>query len=168
MDRGGAREAETGKREIGLEKSTSINAALHFCSDTHRSVMTPQTVTRVTECDLEPGNVLSVLGDAGNLPKWAPVFADAVERVDGARYRVTKNEATFGIELTTHPSAGTVDFIREMPNGRRGGAYLRVMPRPLGGCTITMTVPIGPTTSESEVAKVLSQELTDLVQLARR
>jgi hypothetical protein len=43
-----------------------------------------------------------------------------------------------------------------------------VMPRPLGGCTIMMTVPIGPTTNESEVAKVLEQELADLVQLARR
>jgi Polyketide cyclase / dehydrase and lipid transport len=130
--------------------------------------MAPQTVTRATECDLEPGDVFRVLAEASNLPKWAPVFADTVERVDDMRYLVTKGGATFGIELTAHSSAGTVDFIREMPNGRRGGAYLRVTPRPLGGCAITMTVPIGPTTTESEVAKVLEQELTDLVQLARR
>jgi hypothetical protein len=45
---------------------------------------------------------------------------------------------------------------------------LRVTPRPLGGCSITMTVPIGPNTNESEVAKVLEQELADLMQLARR
>jgi Polyketide cyclase / dehydrase and lipid transport len=131
-------------------------------------VMAPQTVTRATECDLEPGDVFSVLAEASNLPKWAPVFADAVERVVGARYRVTKNGASFSVELTAHSSAGTVDFIREMPNGNRGGAYLRVTPRPLGGCTITMTVPIAPTTNESEVAKVLERELIDLVQLARR
>jgi hypothetical protein len=66
-----------------------------------------------------------------------------------------------------HPSAGTVDYVREMGNGRRGGAYLRVVPNPAGGCTVMMTVPIGPTASESEVAKVLEQELVDLVQLAR-
>jgi len=53
-----------------------------------------------------------------------------------------------------------------MPNGRRGGAYLRVTPRPLGGSSITITVPIGPATNESEVAKVLEQELADLIQLA--
>jgi hypothetical protein len=30
-----------------------------------------------------------------------------------------------------------------------------------------MTVPIGPNTTESDVAKVLEQELTDLVQLSQ-
>jgi hypothetical protein len=131
-------------------------------------VMAPQTVTRATECDFEPGSVYNVLAEANNLPKWAPVFADAVQRIDDGRYRITKSGQAFDIEVPLNPAAGTVDFIREMPNGRRGGAYLRVMPRPLGGCTIVMTVPIGPTTNESEVAKVLEQELADLVQLARR
>ena len=130
--------------------------------------MAPQTVTRATECDLEPGKIYRVLAEAGNVPKWAPAFADAIERIDDVRYRVTKNDQTFDIEVPSNPSAGTVDFIREMANGNRGGAYLRVMPRPLGGCTVVITVPIGPTTSESEVAKVLEQELTDLVQLAGR
>jgi hypothetical protein len=54
-----------------------------------------------------------------------------------------------------------------MPNGKRGGAYLRVTPRPLGGCTIAITVPIGPTAREFEVAKVVEQELADLAELAR-
>jgi hypothetical protein len=66
-----------------------------------------------------------------------------------------------------HPSAGAVDYIREMPNGKRGGAYIRVIPRPLGGSTVIMTVPIGPSTVEFEVAKVLEQELADLVELAQ-
>ena len=100
--------------------------------------------------------------DDDRLEAWPDFFAD-----DG-RYRITKSGQVFDIEVPLNPAAGTVDFIREMPNGRRGGAYLRVMPRPLGGCTIMMTVPIGPTTNESEVAKVLEQELADLVQLARR
>ena len=29
--------------------------------------------------------------------------------------------------------AGTVDFLREMADGKRGGAYMRVFPRVLGG-----------------------------------
>jgi hypothetical protein len=130
-------------------------------------VMASQTVTRATECDFEPGIIYNVLAEASNLPKWAPVFADAVQRIDDGRYRVTKSGQAFDIEIPRNPTAGTVDYIREMANGKRGGAYLRVMPRPLGGCTIVMTVPIGPTTNESEVAKVLEQELADLIQLAR-
>ena len=128
--------------------------------------MAPQTVTRAAESDLEPSRIYTVLAEASNAPKWAPGFADAIEHLGDVRYRVTKNGSSFKVEVTSNPSAGTVDFIREMPNGRRGGAYLRVTPRPLGGSSITITVPIGPATNESEVAKVLEQELADLIQLA--
>ena len=38
---------------------------------------------------------------------------------------VTKGGSSFRVEVALHQSAGTVDFIREMPNGRRGGAYLQ-------------------------------------------
>jgi hypothetical protein len=82
-------------------------------------------------------------------------------------YRVTRNGEVFNLEVSLHPSAGAVDYIREMPNGKRGGAYIRVTPLPLGGSTITMTVSIGPNTTESDVAKVLEQELADLVQLSQ-
>jgi hypothetical protein len=129
--------------------------------------MGTQTVTRSFESDLEPGKLYNVLADASNIPKWAPVFADAIERIDHVRHRVTKNGEIFTLEVLLHPSAVAVDYVREMPNGKRGGAYIRVTPRPLGGSTITMTVPIGPNTTESEVAKVLEQELADLVHLAQ-
>jgi Polyketide cyclase / dehydrase and lipid transport len=129
--------------------------------------MPTQTVTRSTESDLEPGRLYSVLADVSNIPKWAPVFADSIERIDDKRCRVTAKGETFNLEVSLHPSAGAVDYIREMPNGKRGGAYIRVTPRPLGGSTITMTVPIGPNTIEFDVAKVLEQELNDLVQLAQ-
>jgi hypothetical protein len=82
-------------------------------------------------------------------------------------HRVTKNGEVFNLEVSLHPSAAAVDYTREMPNGKRGGAYIRVTPRPLGGSTITMTVPIGPSTTESDVAKVLEQELADLIQLSQ-
>jgi hypothetical protein len=130
--------------------------------------MATQTVTRSVESDLESGRVYNVLAEATNIPKWAPVFADAIERIDDARHRVTKNGEVFTLEVLRHPSAVAVDYIREMPNGKRGGAYIRVTPRPLGGSTITMTVPMGPNTTELEVAKVLEQELADLIHLSRR
>lgn len=129
--------------------------------------MSTQTVTRATESDLEPGRLYNVLAEVSNIPKWAPAFADSIEHIDDTHYRISKNGEVFNIEVSLHPSARAVDYIREMPNGKRGGAYIRVMPRPLSGSTITITVPIGPNAVESDVAKVLEQELADLVQLAQ-
>jgi len=129
--------------------------------------MQTQTVTRSAESDLEPGRLYDVLAQVSNIPKWAPVFADAIERLDDMHYRASKNSEVFNLEVFLHPPAGTVDYLREMPNGKRGGAYIRVTPRPLGGSTITMTVPIGPNTIESDIAKVLEQELADIIQLAQ-
>jgi hypothetical protein len=129
--------------------------------------MPTQTVTRSAESDLEPGKIYNVLAQVSNIPKWAPVFADAIERIDDMHYRVTRKGEVFPLEVSLHPSAGAVDYIREMPNGKRGGAYIRVTPRPVGGSTVTMTVPIGPNTTDSDVAKVLEQELADLVQLSQ-
>jgi hypothetical protein len=129
--------------------------------------MQTQTATRAAESDLDQTRLYEVLADVSNIPKWAPVFADTVERVDDQRYRIGKNGETFNLEVFLHPSARVVDYLREMPNGKRGGAYIRVTPRPLAGSTITMTVPIAPNSNESEVAKVLEQELAALIQLAQ-
>jgi hypothetical protein len=129
--------------------------------------MPNQTVTRTVESDSEPIEIYNVLAQVSNIPKWAPVFAEAIERIDDAHCRVTKNGEIFNLEVFLHPSAGTVDYIREMPNNKRGGAYIRVIPRPLGGSAISMTVPIGPNTNESDVAKTLEDELAELIRLAR-
>ena len=129
--------------------------------------MPNQTATRTVESDSEPIEIYNVLAQVSNIPKWAPVFADAIEPIDDTQFSVTKDDATFKMELVLHPSAGTVDYVREMPNNKRGGAYIRVTPRPLGGSTITMTVPIGPNTNESEVGRTLEQELAELIRLAR-
>ena len=129
--------------------------------------MSTQSVTRTIESDFEPIEIYAVLADVTNLPKWAPVFADAVKRIDDTHYSVKKNGDTFSLELFLHPSAGTVDYIREMPNGKLGGAYIRVTPRPLGGSTISITVPIAPNMNQSDVARTLEQELAALIELAR-
>jgi hypothetical protein len=129
--------------------------------------MSTQTVTRTVESDSQPTEIYNVLADVNSIPKWAPVFADAIERLDDTHYRITKSAETFNMELFLHPSAGAVDYIREMPNNKRGGAHIRVIPRPLGGSAIIITVPIGPNTNESDVARTLEQELTKLVELAQ-
>jgi hypothetical protein len=126
-----------------------------------------QTVTCAAESDIEPGRIYSVLAEINNIPKWAPVFADSVERIDDSHCAVTKGGETFNIEVLLHPSAGAVDYIREMAQGRRGGAYIRVTPRPLGGSTVTITVPLAPGATEAGVAGVLEQELADLIQRAQ-
>ena len=129
--------------------------------------MSNQTVTRAAESDLEPREIYDVLAEVSNIPKWAPVFADHIERIDEIHYRVTKDNASFKMEVILHQSAGTVDIVREMANNRRGGAYIRVTPRPLGGSSITMTVPIGASADELEVAKTVERELADVIGLAQ-
>jgi hypothetical protein len=129
--------------------------------------MPTQTVTRAAESDLEPKEIYKVLAEASNTPKWAPVFADAIQRIDDTHYTVTKNGKSFNVEIFLHEPAGTVDYILEMPNNRRGGAYIRVVPRPLGGSTVMINVPVAPDTDESDVAKTVEQELVDIIQLAR-
>jgi hypothetical protein len=129
--------------------------------------MPSQTVTRAAESDLEPSDIHDVLTEVSNIPKWAPVFADHIERIDNEHYNVTKGGTSFKLEVILHLSAGTVDYVREMPDNRRGGAYIRVVPRPLGGSTITMTVPIGANTNEFDVARNVEQELAELIRLAR-
>jgi hypothetical protein len=128
--------------------------------------MSAQTTTRSAESGLEPTKIYNVLVEASNIPKWAPVFADSIQHIETTHYRVTKNNETFNIEVLANPSAGTVDYVREMSGGKRGGAYIRVTPRPVGGSVITMTVPLGPNANESEIATALEQELADLIQLA--
>jgi hypothetical protein len=127
----------------------------------------PQTVTRAVESDLETAAIYNVMADGNNIPKWAPVFADAVERIDDTHFTVTKDGEKFKLEVLLHPSACAVDYLRDMRDGRRGGAYIRVTSRPLGGSTVVMTVPLGPNADEDQVAKTVQQELGALVQLAQ-
>jgi hypothetical protein len=126
-----------------------------------------QTVTRATESDFDPGSIYEVLADPSRLPQLAPIFADTIEPLDGSDYNVTKNGETFRVEVVVNRSAGTVDYIRQMANNKRGGAYIRVTPRPLGGSTITITVPVGPNATPSDIGAVLDQELGDLLRLVR-
>jgi hypothetical protein len=129
--------------------------------------MSERTVTRSLEADLEPERILRVLNDPARLPEWAPVFADKVEHGQNG-WRVTKNNESFNVQVNVSTVAGTVDFLREMADGKRGGAYARVFPRPLGGSVVVMTVPLAPGSSPVEVARVVEQELAALVAMGSK
>jgi hypothetical protein len=129
--------------------------------------MSEQTVTRAAESASEPLEIYRLLVEAENIPKWASPFADSIARLDDTHYSITKNGETFDLEVIAHSSAATVDYIREMPNGKRGGAYIRVTPGPVTGSVISMTVPVSPNADESDVEAVVERELRDLVQLAQ-
>ena len=130
--------------------------------------MSTRTITRSMESDLDPEIVLSVLNDPARLPEWVPAFADKVEHNPQSGWRVTKGGDTFNVQVNVSTVAGTVDFLREMAGGKRGGAYARVFPRPLGGSVVVMTVPLAPAADPQQVAGVVEQELAALVSLGGR
>lgn len=134
------------------------------------SSMSTRTITRSIESDLEPEAILGVLNDPARIPEWAPAFADQIEHTAQSGWRVTKGGESFNVQVNVSTIAGTVDFLREMAGGKRGGAYARVFPRPMGGSVVVMTVPLAPAADPQQVAEVLEQELTTLVSLraARR
>lgn len=115
---------------------------------------------------MEPDAIYSILANFSNLPIWAPVFADSIEPIDDTHYTVTKDGSAFSMNLVTNSVAGTVDYVREMSNNRRGGAYIRVTPRPMGGSAVTMTVPLAPKAKEADVGRTVDQELAEVIRLA--
>jgi hypothetical protein len=125
--------------------------------------MASRTQTAAVESEADPAVVLAVLGDPQRLADWAPAFVDRVEGEPGAWVAV-KGDSSFALAVETSP-AGTVDYLREVTPGRRGGAYLRVVPRPGGGSTIVMTVPVPPGGAAAEVTATLADELSALIGL---
>jgi hypothetical protein len=79
---------------------------------------------------------------------------------------VRKGERDFSIEVAVNQQSRTVDYLREVAPGRKGGAYLRVLPLPSGGSAITMTAPIPAVESRESVVALLDQELEALTRLS--
>ncbi len=69
------------------------------------------------------------------------------------------------MDVLSNPSSLTVDYLREMSDGKRGGAFIRVMPKPLGGSVVVMTVPVSQAVGSAQVAQVLEEELRTLLTL---
>jgi hypothetical protein len=129
--------------------------------------MPDRTVTRTIEDDLDPDTILAVLMDPRLIPRWAPVFADEVEKISSDAWQVTKNGQTFAIEMEASPSSRTVDYLREIAPGKRGGACIRVLPRPGGGSVVIMTLPVPGDTSAERLTSVLVEELKGIVDLSK-
>jgi Polyketide cyclase / dehydrase and lipid transport len=124
-----------------------------------------ETVTSSIETDTSPELVIQVLSDPRRIPQWAPGFADRVEAGENGCWEVTKGDRTFAVEVVTFGPARTVDYVRDVTPGRKGGAFLRVLQRPRGGSVIVMTLPSPPGTSAEETATILDQELLLLTNL---
>jgi hypothetical protein len=124
-----------------------------------------RTASGSIESDAARELVVDLLVDASRIPEWAPAFADTVAR-DGEAWRATMGQSEFTFSVVAVSAAGTVDFIRELAPGQLGGAYLRVVPRPRGGCVITMTLPVRPGTDPAATRATLTAELIALEALA--
>ena len=122
-------------------------------------------MTQSVETSVPPDAVVAVLADARHLPTWAPGFVDAVTGDAGSEWVGTKGDQRFAIRVPVDPSAGTVDYLREISPGREGGAYLRAVPRPGSGTVIVMTLPILPGTDQAATAAILTEELSALASL---
>jgi hypothetical protein len=125
-----------------------------------------QSATRSIETDVSPDAIMALLVDPTLLPSWAPAFAGSVADAGQGRWRVRKGERDFSIEVAVNQQSRTVDYLREVAPGRKGGAYLRVLPLPSGGSAITMTAPIPAVESRESVVALLDQELEALTRLS--
>jgi hypothetical protein len=128
--------------------------------NTHR-----ETVTGSIETNISPELVIQVISDPRRIPHWAPGFADRVEPDESGSWRVIKGDKMFLIEVVRFDPARTVDYLREVTPGKKGGAFLRVLPGPRGGSVIVMTLPAPPEISAEQAETILEQELRQLTNL---
>lgn len=125
-----------------------------------------RTETQCIESHLARDRIVDVLVEPRRIPGWAPDFADRVVGDSRLGWRAIKEGRSVALHVVIDRSAGTVDYLREIGPGRRGGAYLRAMPRPGGGSVIVMTVPRQPGVEADRSAAILTRELRALVALA--
>jgi hypothetical protein len=122
------------------------------------------TITRSIETEVDPDAILDILADARHLPQWASGFADAVAAGPDDDWLVTKDGRVFSIRVEVERPRGTVDYVREIAPGQKGGAFLRVLPRPGGGSVVLMTLPLSAVGGDAMVVTaLLDQELHALV-----
>src|SRR5579875_2443826 len=87
-----------------------------------------ETITVSLEHEAAAADVLNILADPQRIPSWAPKFAERVEHHDGAHWIAHRGTESVPFTFTVHPDAGTVDILREAPDGSSiFGARLRTM-----------------------------------------
>jgi hypothetical protein len=128
--------------------------------------MPARTVTRSVETDREPDAIFEVLMDPRQIPRWAPLFADAIEGDARGGWRARKDGSVFNLKVVIAQPSRTVDYLREVAPGKVGGAHLRVLERPGGGSVVVMTLPVRAGVDAETVDRILSEELGNLVSLS--
>jgi hypothetical protein len=77
---------------------------------------------------------------------------------------VSKDGQVFSIRVEFERSHGIVDYVREIAPGQKGGAFLRVLPRPGGGSVAVMTLPVSVGDGDAlALATIMDRELRALV-----
>lgn len=114
------------------------------------------------EFDAEPEQIYATLANPLLIPKWADVFADRVEHCNDSTYRVTKGDDTFNLYLVLNKAEWRVEYLRDLPDGRRVGAQLTLSRGASGGSVVSMRVPVAPGAVPEQVDAVLKQELKAL------
>jgi len=84
--------------------------------------------TQSISIEAPPAQVLDLVADPRNLPRWAVGFARAV-RQDGARWIVSTGSGEVALQVRADAAAGTVDFHISPAPGVEALAASRVVPR---------------------------------------
>jgi len=111
-----------------------------------------QAETRTVSIEAPRSNVVRFLGNANNLPRWAPNFARTVRPQNG-RWLINAGEGEAEILVAASEGLGTVDLVSAADPTR--GAFLRVLPSG-AGCELLFTLFFPPTASDAVVTQQMS------------
>jgi hypothetical protein len=128
--------------------------------------MALQTVTKQIELMAEATAVFALIANPRLVPKWAAAFADRMDRSSAGQWIATKGDQQFAMTVEISNASRTVDYVRDLPTGRRGGAYIRIIDAPQSGCVVVMTIPITKDSNADETSAVLESELAGLARMA--
>ena len=85
--------------------------------------------TQTISIQAPPSEVLDLVSDPMELPRWAPAFARSVRPAEGDRWYIDTGEGEVRIQVRVCREHGTVDFLLAgMPPGIEIGAFSRVIP----------------------------------------
>jgi hypothetical protein len=122
-----------------------------------------RTHTSSIQIDAPASDVVAIVADLEQLPRWAVGFARAVERDDDGHAVILTSGDRLPIAVAADARTGTVDFVvAGVP------AYTRTVPVD-GGCVHTFTMEQGPDQADEQFdgqIAALGHELTVLKAIA--
>lgn len=117
--------------------------------------------TRTISIAAPPSSVFDFVGDARNLPKWAPGFAPNIS-ASGDEWVVDYGSEKLRLRVRTSRDGGTVDFLRS--EDPRTGGFTRVLPNGEGAeYQFTLLFPAGtPDAAVADQLKIIDEELASV------